>query len=76
MVCPRYQVQLESWPDLEQSELERLATLINASAVKRLRSGGNNWYKIFNLVDKAKSGRLSFSSLREVMRDMWLERPK
>eukprot|EP00435_Cladocopium_sp_Y103_P042698 s1364_g11.t2 len=72
MMLGLYQVQLESWPDLDQAELERLATLINASAVKRLRSGGNNWYKIFNLVDKAQSGRLSFGSLREVLRDMWL----
>eukprot|EP00435_Cladocopium_sp_Y103_P040812 s1364_g11.t1 len=71
MMLGLYQVQLESWPDLDQAELERLATLINASAVKRLRSGGNNWYKIFNLVDKAQSGRLSFGSLREVLRDMW-----
>ena len=71
MMLGLYQVQLEAWPDLEQSELERLATLINMSAVRRLRSGGNNWYKIFNLVDKAHSGRLSFSSLKEVLRDMW-----
>lgn len=26
--------------------------------VKRLRSGGNNWYKIFNLVDKAPCNAL------------------
>eukprot|EP00913_Durusdinium_trenchii_P028664 g26880.t1 len=71
MMLGLYQVQLEAWPELDTSELERIATLINQAAVKRLRSGGNNWYKIFNLVDKAQSGRLSFGSLREVLRDMW-----
>lgn len=30
-----------------------MAFRVLASEVKRLRSGGNNWYKIFNLVDKA-----------------------
>ena len=31
---------------------ENIALRVGAE-VKRLRSGGNNWYKIFNLVDKA-----------------------
>ena len=47
-----------------------MATIINEAAVKRLRAGGN-WYKVFNLVDKEQSGRLSYNALREVVRDIW-----
>ncbi|CAJ1412456.1 unnamed protein product [Effrenium voratum] len=70
MMLGLYQVHLEGWPSLEPLELEKLAAILNQAAAKRLRSGGN-WYKIFNLVDKAQSGRLSFGGLKEVVRDMW-----
>eukprot|EP00439_Symbiodinium_sp_Y106_P056076 s1144_g7.t2 len=70
MMLGLYHVQLDGWPELDGVDLERIATIVNHAAVKRLRTSGN-WYKIFNLVDKGQSGRLSFGGLREVVRDMW-----
>eukprot|EP00441_Pelagodinium_beii_P036953 CAMPEP_0197636786 /NCGR_PEP_ID=MMETSP1338-20131121/12184_1 /TAXON_ID=43686 ORGANISM="Pelagodinium beii, Strain RCC1491" /NCGR_SAMPLE_ID=MMETSP1338 /ASSEMBLY_ACC=CAM_ASM_000754 /LENGTH=1294 /DNA_ID=CAMNT_0043209085 /DNA_START=101 /DNA_END=3982 /DNA_ORIENTATION=+ len=70
MMLGLYRVVLEGWPDAKEAELEKLATLINNATVRRMRSGGN-WYKVFNLVDKEQSGRLSFDQLTEVVRDSW-----
>lgn len=36
--------------------------LAMADEVRRLRSGGNNWYKIFNLVDKAEDANVALSA--------------
>eukprot|EP00931_Biecheleriopsis_adriatica_P056149 TRINITY_DN33273_c0_g1_i1.p1 TRINITY_DN33273_c0_g1~~TRINITY_DN33273_c0_g1_i1.p1 ORF type:complete len:1400 (+),score=291.76 TRINITY_DN33273_c0_g1_i1:112-4200(+) len=70
MMLGLYRIQLEGWPDADAESLTKLASLIDSAAVKRLRCGGN-WYKVFKLVDKAGSGRLSFDSLKEVVRDIW-----
>lgn len=41
--------------------------VICSNEVKRLRSGGNNWYKIFNLVDKAPCNALQQSFWKLVL---------
>ena len=39
----------------------RLA-MADGDEVRRLRSGGNNWYKIFNLVDKAEDANVALAA--------------
>merc|ERR1719203_1460824 len=65
-----YRMEVGQWPDTDEHGLEYIVTQLNESVERRLQASGN-WYKVFNLVDKDGSGRLSFDEMRTIVRDCW-----
>ncbi|CAE8618153.1 unnamed protein product [Polarella glacialis] len=62
-----YRLQLEAWPRLPETELERIVTTLNGASEKWHRSGGN-WYKVLTVCDEDGSGELDFEELGKVVR--------
>lgn len=59
-----YGIELATWPDLPQLELDRAVKVLNDAAEKWHHAGGN-WFKIFSSLD---SGTLSYNELRQCVR--------
>ena len=57
MTIPGLKEVLEG--SLEANVVHIRLALADGDEVRRLRSGGNNWYKIFNLVDKAEDANVA-----------------
>jgi len=62
-----YMIEVSTWPDISDSELDQTVKTLNAAAEKWHRAGGN-WFKIFNAIDTDESGALSFDELRQCVR--------
>lgn len=60
MTIPGLKEVLEG--SLEANVVHIRLALPDGDEVRRLRSGGNNWYKIFNLVDKAEDANVALSA--------------
>jgi len=61
-------LEVETWPEIDDVEIEKTITKLNASLKRRMNAEGN-WYKAFNLVDTEGTGRLKFQDLRDLVRD-------
>lgn len=65
-----YSLQLETWPLLDTSDLERIVTALNQAADKWHRASGN-WYKVFAACDSDGSGTLTVDQLFGFARDSY-----
>eukprot|EP00930_Biecheleria_cincta_P103599 TRINITY_DN9560_c0_g1_i1.p1 TRINITY_DN9560_c0_g1~~TRINITY_DN9560_c0_g1_i1.p1 ORF type:complete len:1932 (+),score=362.87 TRINITY_DN9560_c0_g1_i1:118-5913(+) len=62
-----YRLQLTGWPRLLEHDFSRLVGILNAAADKWHRASGN-WYKVLNVCDEDRSGRLEFEEFTNVVR--------
>jgi len=62
-----YCIELSTWPDLTQDELDRCVNKLSAEADKWHHAGGN-WFKIFNAIDADGNGSLSYDELVQCAR--------
>lgn len=62
-----YIIELSTWPDISQKEVDHVVHMLNAAADKWHHAGGN-WFKVFSLVDYDGSGTLAYDELRQCIR--------
>mmetsp|Transcript_41810 Transcript_41810/g.89101 ORF Transcript_41810/g.89101 Transcript_41810/m.89101 type:complete len:1075 (-) Transcript_41810:69-3293(-) len=65
-----YRLQLAEWPSLEAASLERIVLVMNSSADRWHRCGGN-WYKVFAMVENSArhSGELEYDEMVRFLRE-------
>jgi len=62
-----YKLQIETWPKLTDTQIEKAVGMLNWAADKWHRASGN-WYKVFNACDEDGSGNMDFEELVSVVR--------
>mmetsp|Transcript_86181 Transcript_86181/g.216887 ORF Transcript_86181/g.216887 Transcript_86181/m.216887 type:complete len:1053 (+) Transcript_86181:128-3286(+) len=63
-----YRIQMLDWPRLDAATLQRIVGVMNSSADKWHRCGGN-WYKVFAAADTDGSGEMDYEELGRFLRN-------
>jgi len=63
-----YRLDLETYPSLNDNELQKVVETISYVAQQKLHGAGGNWYKVFRLVDLDGSGSIGPSELFDMLR--------
>jgi len=62
-----YQLDLQTWADIPEEEIQKTVTLMNGKAEQYHRAGGN-WFKVFNSIDGDQRGQVTYDDLLKCVR--------